>query len=282
MHKFPAGQPIPQQQNYNYPETAGGESFSDMAEQAADKKTELFDGGDDERFLLASKAAITNVLIELSKRPDILTAYFNHGKEYILTAVLAVIPERNLLVLDYGADEKLNQRLLACGRAVCVTKHDNISIKFSCDILQRAKFQDRHAFAAALPESLFRQQRREFFRVALPHINAVKCHIPLSDQPEVALTMTDISCGGVGLLATTHQFNPELGTVLAGCRAELPDSGTLVFDLVVRNNSLVTQNDGSQVRRIGCAFHGLPLDKSAIIQRLVHRMQIAQKAKRRD
>lgn len=44
-----------------------------MAEQAADKKTELFDGGDDERFLLASKAAITNVLIELSKRPDILT-----------------------------------------------------------------------------------------------------------------------------------------------------------------------------------------------------------------
>lgn len=253
-----------------------------MAEQAEDKKTELFDGGDDERFLLTSKAAISNVLVDLSKRPDILTAYFNHGKEYILTAVLAVMPERNLLVLDYGADEKLNQRLLEYGRAVCVTKHDNINIKFGCDILQRAKFQDRQALAAALPESLFRQQRREFFRVALPQINAVKCHIPLSDQNEVALSMTDISCGGIGLVDTTRQFNPELGTVLQGCRAELPDTGTLVFDLVVRNNFLLTQNDGSQARRIGCAFHGLPLDKNAIIQRFIHRMQIEQKAKSRD
>lgn len=253
-----------------------------MADEAEDKKTELFDGGDDERFLLTSKTAIANVLVDLSKRPDILTAYFNHGKEYLLTAVLAVMPERNLLVLDYGADDKLNQRLLEYGRAVCVTKHDNISIKFGCNILQRAKYQDRQALAAAMPESLFRQQRREFFRVSLPTINAVKCYVMGPDQNELALTMTDISCGGIGLIDPTRQFNPELGAVLQGCRAELPDTGTLVFDLQVRNNFLQTQNDGSQVRRIGCAFTGLPLDKNAIIQRYIHRVQIEQKAKSRD
>jgi len=253
-----------------------------MADQAGDKKTELFDGGDDERFLLTSKTAIANVLTDLSKRPDILTAYFNHGKEYILTAVLAVMPERNLLVLDYGADEKLNQRLLEYGRAVCVTKHDNISIKFGCNILQRAKFQERQALAASLPESLFRQQRREFFRVTLPVINAIKCHIPQPDQEPLVLNMTDISCGGVGLIDPSRRFAPEVGTLLQGCRVDLPEVGTLVFDLVVRNCFLQPQNDGSQVRRIGCAFAGLPLDKSAIIQRYIHRVQIEQKAKSGD
>lgn len=261
---------------------AGRERCSEMADQAEDNKTELFDGGDDERFLLTSKIAIANVLTDLGKRPDILTAYFNHGKEYLLTAVLAVMPERNLLVLDYGADEKLNQRLLEYGRAVCVTKHDNINIKFGCTILQRAKFQERQALAASLPETLYRQQRREFFRVALPLINAVKCYIPQGEQGELALSMTDISCGGIGLIDPTRQFNPEPGTLLRGCRAELPEAGTLVFDLVVRNNFLQMQNDGTQARRVGCAFNGLPVDKNAVIQRYLHRVQIEQKAKSRD
>lgn len=249
-----------------------------MADQAEDKKTELFDGGDDERFLLTSKSAICNVLTDLSKRPDILTAYFNHGKEYLLTAVLAVMPDRNLLVLDYGADETLNQRLLEYGRAVCVTKHDNISIKFGCNILQRAKFQERQALAATLPENLFRQQRREFFRVTLPTVNSVKCHISQQDEGEVVLHVADMSCGGVGLIDPQHQFNPELGSILQGCRIDLPEFGSLTFDLVVRNSFLQPQNDGNQVRRLGCAFVALPLDKNAIIQRYIHRVQIEQKA----
>lgn len=253
-----------------------------MADQAEEKKTELFDGGDDERFLLTSQTAIANVLTDLSKRPDILTAYFNHGKEYILTAVLKVMPERNLLVLDYGADEKLNQRLLEYGRAVCVTKHDNISIKFGCNILQRAKFQERQALAASLPETLYRQQRREFFRVPLPTVNTIKCHVPQPEQEPLALNMTDISCGGIGLIDPQRRFNPEVGTMLQGCRVDLPETGTLVFDLVVRNSFLQPQNDGSQVRRIGCAFVGLPLDKNAIIQRYIHRVQIEQKARSGD
>ncbi|PKM46221.1 MAG: hypothetical protein CVV05_04410 [Gammaproteobacteria bacterium HGW-Gammaproteobacteria-1] len=253
-----------------------------MADEAEEKKTELFDGSDDDRFLLTSRTAISNVLLDLSKRPDILTAYFNHGKEYILTAVLAVMPERNLVVLDYGADEKLNQRLLDYGRAVCVTKHDNISIKFGCNILQRAKFQDRQALAASLPETLFRQQRREFFRVSMPLVNTVKCLIPRLDQDELALNVVDISCGGVGLIDPKNRFAPEVGTVLEGCRIDLPDSGPLVFDLVVRNSFMQAQNDGSQVRRLGCSFSGLSLDKNAVIQRYIHRVQIEQKAKSKD
>lgn len=251
-----------------------------MADQAKDKKTELFDGGDDERFLLTSKTAIANVLIDLSKRPDILTAYFNHGKEYILTAVLAVMPERNLLVLDYGADERLNQRLLEYGRAVCVTRHDNISIKFGCNILQRAKFQERQALAASLPETLFRQQRREFFRVTLPVVNAIKCHIPRPEQEPQALNMIDISCGGIGLIDPLRRFAPEVGTLLPGCRVDLPEEGVIHANVEIRNRLPLDSRQGTY--RIGCRLLNLDSRSNAAILRYIHRVELERRKVRKD
>ena len=249
-----------------------------MAEESENRKTELFDVAEQEKYLLYSRTAIINVLHELTKRPDIITAYFNQGREYILTAVLSVMPDRNLVVLDYGADEKQNRRLLEQGRVVCVTKHDNISIKFALEGLQRAKFQERQAFAAPLPETLFRLQRREFYRVPTSTINPLKCLVPQPGGEQLELNVTDISCGGVGLVDPRNSFAPEPGQILGGCRIDLPEYGVLTCDLEVRNTFMQAQNDGSQVRRIGCAFIALPVDKNAVIQRYIHRVQVELKA----
>lgn len=253
-----------------------------MVEQSDNNKTELSEVEEHEKYLLYSRTAIINVLSELSKRPDIITAYFNNGREYLLTAVLTVLPERDLVVLDYGADEKLNQRILAADRVVCVTKHDNISIKFSCAGVQRAKYQDRQAFAALLPETLFRLQRREFFRVTTPIFNPLKCWIQMPAAREQELNIVDISCGGLGLADPFCQFEPEVGSILRECRIELAEFGMITCDLEVRNSFLQPQSDGSKMRRLGCAFVNLPLDKNALIQRYIHRVQIEQKAIKRE
>jgi c-di-GMP-binding flagellar brake protein YcgR len=245
--------------------------------QDADK-TELFSIPDQEQYLVHSRLEIVRVLQELSKRPDIITAYFNHGKEYALTAVLGVLTERDLLVLDYGADEKLNQRLMAADRITCVTKHDNIDVRFTVTGVQRAKFQNQPAFAALLPESVYRLQRREFFRVSTPIVNPLIVRIPQGNADPIELPMADISVGGVGLHDCELSFDAEPLTRLEGCGIELPGFGFVKVDLEVRNVSLQPLNDGSQVRRIGCAFLDMPLDVSARIQRYIHRLQIEQKA----
>ncbi len=253
-----------------------------MADQSDNNKTELSAVTEHEKYLLYSRTAIINVLLDLSKRPDIITAYFNGGREYLLTAVLTVLPERDLVVLDYGADEKQNRRMLAADRIVCVTKHDNISIKFSCEELQRARFQERQAFAARLPETLFRLQRREFFRVSTPVFNPLKCVIPNEEHAALELNIADISVGGIGLADPYCRFAPEPGTVLRECQIDLAEFGTLSCDLLVRNSYLQSQHDGGKLRRIGCAFVNLPLDKNAILQRYIHRIQIEQKAIKRE
>ena len=232
-----------------------------------------------ERYLIHSRLEIQRVLNDLRKRPDIITAYFNQGKEYLLTAVLDVLPDRDLVVLDYGPDEKQNQRALDSERLVCVTKHQNIDIKFTCHGLKRARYQGDHVFAAPIPESLYRLQRREYFRVPMPSVDPVVCEIPRGEEEPLGLPLVDLSVGGMGLLDREYHLDVELRTTLPGCRIELPEFGLLECDLEVRNIVQRPGRDGnSQVRRIGCAFRGLAMDQHVLIQRYVHKAQVEQKA----
>jgi len=247
-----------------------------MADYDNEQKTELFSVEDHEKYLIYSRTEISRVLNELSKRPDIITAYFNGGKEYLLTAVLAVLPDRELVVLDYGPDERTNRRVLDAERLICVTKHNNIDIRFNCTTPQRAKFQEKQAFAAPIPESLFRLQRREFFRVSTPITSPVVLQIPQEEGTLLELNVADLSCGGLGLLDPDGMLPAEPLTELKGCVLFLPDE-TLTLDLQIRNRIRHTLRDGRQVTRIGCAFVNLPLNQNAVIQRYIHRLQVEQK-----
>lgn len=242
------------------------------------QKTEFFESEEQEKYLLYSKAAINHALLNLSKRPETLTAYFNQGREYLLTAILAVLPERGLIVLEYSPNDKLNQQLLSHGRAICVARPENIHIKFSCDGLQQARFAGCQAFAAPLPENLYRRQRREFFRISTSIAYPVYCHIPRAGEDELILSVEDIGCGGIGLIASTLAFNPEIGAVFPECTIDLLEFGSVTLDLEICNNFLRVQHNGRKVRCLGCAFHALSQDKISIIQHYIYRLQFEQRA----
>lgn len=249
-----------------------------MPEYDIAKKTSLVSAADQEQYLVKSRLELVRVLSELTKRPDIITAYFDSGQQYILTAVLGVIEERNLIVLDYGPDEMLNQRALEFGQLVCVTKHDRIDTRFTVTNLQRAKYQDRQVLAAPLPETVYRLQRREYFRVHTPVANPLKCKVPVKGGSPLVLDVVDISVGGLGLVDYSLELEMEAHEVIKGCTIDLPHFGELRVDLQIRNFSLQPYNNEGQIRRIGCAFFELPTKKHTKIQRYINKLQIDQKA----
>ena len=55
------------------------------------QKTAIDSIEDHDRYLLRSEAEIRGQLLKLAKKPDIITAYFNNGSNFILTAVLGNI-----------------------------------------------------------------------------------------------------------------------------------------------------------------------------------------------
>ena len=239
------------------------------------QKTELFEPRNAEQYLLYSKPEIVRVLRDLAKRPEIITAYFDGG--YFLTAVLGVLPDRDMVVLDYGPDEQLNARALQSDRVVCVTRQDHVSVRFTCTHLHPAKYQGRAALAAPLPESVYRPQRREFFRVATPTYNPLRLRIPRGFGDPLELPLVDLSCGGVSVYDFAEELEVNPGQIVEGCGLELPGFGRFVCDMEVRNLQRVRMNDGSEAKRVGLQFRALAIDSNALVQRYLHKLQMEAK-----
>lgn len=238
------------------------------------EQTALNEISENERFLLHSQPEIRSQLLSLAKKPDIITAYFDGGKSFILTAVLGIVKERNLLVLDVGPDDATTRRAIDSGRLVCTTKHQGVPIKFSCENMQSARYQGKPAIAAAMPQNLYRLQRREFFRVQVPRINAPLCDIPLEGGEKIlTLKVVDLSVGGLCLIDPEEQLRPEMLAGYTGCTLHLPDYGELTVSLQIRNKGRFFSGNASPVTRYGAAFENLTMSDNLYLQRYIYQLQ---------
>lgn len=236
------------------------------------EQTELSAIADHERFLLRSPGEIRTELLNLAKKPDIITAYFNEGREFILTAVLGVLSERGLVVLDVGPDDETTRRAIATDKLVCTTRSNGVPVKFSCSQLKSAKFQGQQAIAAALPDSLYRQQRREYFRVSMPRINAPTLRLTTPDERKFTLKVLDLSLGGLGLADPDEQFHAEIHSEFFNCQLSLPEFGELEVNIQIRNQGRF-HTSGGQVTRYGAAFINLPMSGNLHLQRYLYHLQ---------
>lgn len=226
-----------------------------------------------ERYILHSEGEIRAQLLKLAKKPDIITAYFNGGGNFILTAVLGVVKERNLVVLDVGPDDENTRKAIAADKLICTTKNMGVAVKFTVENLQSAKYQGKPAIAAPLPQSLYRLQRREFFRVQVPRINAPTCEIPLDDGRSTTLKIIDISVGGLCMLVPEGSFQPKLREVYENCLIRLPEFGELNLDIEIRNKGTFHTSKNEAIPRVGAAFINLTMQDNLYLQRYIYHLQ---------
>ena len=232
---------------------------------------------DKEKYLLKSRDAVVMSLLDLSKKPELITAYYDHNNESMITTVIDVLPERDLVILECGPDSNKNRQLLAGGSTTCLSKHNDIDIRFRLNGLRSARYQGQPVFAASIPDSLLRLQRREFFRVHAPLMAPITCHFE-HEEKELELPLADISIGGLALIDAKKRFSAKQGILLPQCTLSFPDKGGEVeVSLEVRGIFMYGQNEGQKVRRIGCAYLDLGPSDSHFIQRYINRLQIQQK-----
>lgn len=242
-----------------------------MAEYSESARTPLFDV--DARYRINNRGQVIRVLRNLAKRPDIITAWFDEGRAYLLTAVLDILPERGLVVLDYGANDAVNRKVLDAEHLVCVTRHDNIDVRFSVTDIQRARFRGGFAFAGPIPAHVYRLQRREYFRVRTPVANPVRCTLR-GPSGDLRLPLADIGGGGLCLLDESGAFPYQPGERIERCTLALPDIGVVFVDIEVRHLR-ASEVNGRTITRIGCRFLDLTMDKAALVQRYVNALQVA-------
>ena len=199
----------------------------------------------------------------------------------ILSSILAIDPQKKLLIMDYGINETLNQIALKRGYLRCITSHNRIRIEFDCDNLQRVQFEGRHAFSADIPESLKRLQRRNFYRVTTPITNPAVCTISslrAPDEMPVAYSLLDISYGGMALIDQPDTDTLlKAGTRLEHCRIDLPGDGNLFgsieASIQIAYVGTVILNNGNTCPRIGCEFINLSEKSRILIQRYIIKLE---------
>lgn len=263
----------------------------DMAENdhlglrpAPPSQFELVQADDYSQYLLHSKTEIVAVLRSLVQKKVLLTVHFDQGRSYFVTMMFAIAGGGDKFLIDAAAEEAMNAKALKANRLFFSAILDKVKIQFSLDGLQPAEFDGRPALTGAVPETLLRLQRREFFRLSTPIANPVRLcttvQHPVHGARPVDIPLLDISGGGVGLMVPTDLASLlEKGLTLDSCKIMLPGEGLLVATLAVRNTYDVSTRSGARYVRIGCEFVDLPAARLTVVQRYIIRIERERKAR---
>ncbi len=235
-----------------------------------------------EKYLVHSRLEIVSVLREVIARRSLVTLTFERGRDSMVTSLLRVNPEVGDVLLDCSSSADANQRLLASQSLIATSFVDSVKIQFKAQRAESTTFEGKPALRLRLPESLLRLQRREHYRMLAPVAKPIKCLVPrLRDKAGKAIEfrIVDISCGGIGVTVTQAQPLLELGQELENCRIDLPEIGTVITGLVVRNVSETTDAAGGKGQRCGCQFVRPPASTVNMVQRYINMIERERRAR---
>ena len=240
-------------------------------------KTKLDSIENMEHYMLYGRGEIIQKLRQLGKKNSLISIHF--GELSMLSTVVEILSDKNLLVLDYGGNEELNQKLLKYNKATVKTDYDGITAQFSIKDIRKARLQGKASFACPLPENVLWVQRREFYRVRIPLNEVVTCELIHGDGEDAVTTYSvlDISTGGIALFDQNEELELEPGNTFYKCKLTMGEHFVTYVDLEIRNHMVKNPNDPSEGNRCGCAFLNLMGDGEIDVQKFINLVDLQQK-----
>jgi len=231
-----------------------------------------------EKYLLRTSRKIVPLLKAMAKKTDLVTARVPVGGYTVMTAVLDILPARNLIILDYGPDESLNKKLLAADQIVCTARHNFVETCFNCSGIKRVKYKGEPAFAAPIPDSVLHLERREYFRIK-PLISH-PAYISLTDENEqlFKLRIFDIGVKGLSMQDWEPRLKLSADEHYENCKLTLPANPSVTVNLEIRYTSSGSTENGDAAVRAGCRFINLNQNDELTLQRFINMVQLEQNA----
>lgn len=229
-----------------------------------------------ERYWLYSKFEIDALISRLCDDRVPMTVYWGTDGEFAVTQIMKVDGARNEMHFDLPNQPQLQTQLLEAAELVCVSFVENIKMQFTVGAPRRSSSGGYPTFLAALPERVLRLQRREYYRVRIPETLAASCLVPFAGDGAQyeSLRVLDLSVGGLAVVAYPRHFDVSLANVIDRCYLDLPGVGTVTVGMRIAH--VETSADG-QTRRCGCEFVDLSTQARMMLQRYVHRIDVAQR-----
>lgn len=238
-------------------------------------------------YQVHSRREIVSLLRAMLERNQLVSMQADGGAEAVVTSVLEVDEENNMVVIDRAPSNLVNRRILDSENVSFETVLDNIRILFFSSQVRECLYDNLPALYIPIPATLVRLQRREHYRVPTPVASPLRCTImvPPDDADSagggttVVVTLKDISCGGIAVVDEKKLLDNTIGRVYEQCRIDIPGSAGLQIKLQVRNSVDLTLSSGRSIRKLGCMFVDLPRPALAAVQRYITKLERERNAK---
>ncbi|HEY8160178.1 MAG TPA: flagellar brake protein [Methylobacter sp.] len=226
-------------------------------------------------FLVQNPKQINNNLSLLVKSKCLLSARFGTNNESYITTLLSINAEDNLLVLDCGSKEDLNQRILNADKVSFDADYNGIKVSFSAAALKRITYKNEPAFTMPIPKALYWMQRREYYRVKSPLSKSSYCQLIVAGRDPVNLKLYDISLTGFSMLNVSKEVSDLLvpGTSFSDSKLILSGAGEGIVSFEIRAKYIINPNKTQKIQKIGCKFIKITHRVEETIQRYMHQIQ---------
>ncbi|MFC0166595.1 flagellar brake protein [Pseudoduganella danionis] len=226
-------------------------------------------------FEVESRKEIVSLLRGIGAKKQLIRMLIQGENDVCVTSILDVDEASSTVILDTSVDPGQHKRILSSSRLSFETSLDKVRILFAADAVSTATYGGHPAYRIAIPASLIRLQRREYYRIATPVSNPVRVLLRLPDDlgGPTSFPLADISCGGIAILDNKMVLGEAVGREYHDCRLELPEIGMVSTDLQVRNSLDLTLLNNKTNRRLGCEFINISRGNLAAVQRYITRLE---------
>lgn len=225
-------------------------------------------------FRVIHPKEVVYVLRQLAHQKDPLSISFGRSGSRIITRILAVDETTGSFFYDYSGSDAENQQHQESGENLFSSLQSGAHTQFVCGHPEPQLYDGLPAFKSQLPESLYRIQRREHFRVETPTNNPYICTATLPDQRRMSFYIVDLSPSGVRLRSTDASIGElAIAMNLTDATFDFHDLGKMTLDIQITfiHNS---QTFNDPVYHFGCRFLTVPKDQEANLQRVITQLEL--------
>ncbi|KYP11825.1 MAG: hypothetical protein A0129_05255 [Limnobacter sp. CACIAM 66H1] len=229
-----------------------------------------------EEFSLSAVPTVRKLLTTIDEDEHELYVYLQADHTQFVTEILNIDWTSGLMWLGTPYDKTLSSKCDASTAYVMVSFPDGVKVQFAGMGILQSQYQGADALRVAIPKTVVRLQRRNYFRVmADEELNAqVKLEIPTVSSP---ISLIDISLAGCGLSLQTPPSLHQAGEVIQDVRLTLPDGeGSMLVELVVRN--IKPMADHPEMVQLGCEMKTVERGAERRLQRFLLATERRQRA----
>jgi c-di-GMP-binding flagellar brake protein YcgR len=235
---------------------------------------------DFDKFTITGKREIAFILDALREHIEPMTILFAQGAESFITIILDADDETDQVIFDWGGSEEINQRFLKAGSGSLLGYPEGIRVQCQVRNVVEIDYDGRRAFAAELPPTLLRLQRREFFRINVPMAQQPLCTLEGPLLTTLHLPIHGLSIAGLSFTEAPQAFVQfEQLAQIPHCHFDLGEFGNFECGIEVRYVTQFTGRTGRVIGRMGCRFDGLTLVMQAHIQRYMMHVERERRAR---